>query len=57
MSDESIKSPSVPHNYFNLWLDYLGTKTRVKFIRSCLKQEKITYNHKEIIKKNCLRVK
>ena len=52
MSDESIKSPSVPHNYFNLSLDYLGTKTRVKFIRSCLKQEKITYNHKEIIKKN-----
>ena len=29
-------------------LDYLGAKIRVKFSGSCLKQDKITYNHKKI---------
>ena len=30
-------------------LDYVGTKTRVKFNGDCLKQEKITFNHGEIV--------
>ena len=29
-------------------IDYLGTKIRVKFSGSCLKQDKITYNHKKM---------
>ena len=28
-------------------LVYLGAKIRVKFSGSCLKQDKITYNHKK----------
>ena len=46
LSDESIKSPSAPNNILDLSLDYLDTKIRVKFNESCLKQGKITFNHK-----------
>ena len=49
MSDESIKTPSAHNNIFNPSLDYLGTKTRVKFNANCLKQDNITFNHKTII--------
>ena len=42
LSDGSIKSPSAPHNFLNPSLNYLGTKTRVRFSGSCLKQNKIT---------------
>ena len=30
-------------------LSYYGTKTSVKFDGSCLKQDKITYNHEKIV--------
>ena len=40
--DESIKSPSATHNFLNPSLDYLDTKTGVRFSGSCLKQDKIT---------------
>ena len=30
-------------------LSYYGTKTRVKFTGSYLKQDKITYNHKNVV--------
>ena len=46
MSDESIKPPSAHNNIFDPSLDYLGAKTRVKFNANCLKQDKITFNHK-----------
>ena len=49
LSDESIKPPSGPNNILNSSLDYLGFKTRVIFIGSCLKQDKITFNHKTIV--------
>ena len=42
MSGGCIKSSSESHNFSNPSLNYLGTKTRVRFI-SCLKQDKITY--------------
>ena len=42
LSDESIKSPSAPHNFLNPLLNYSGTKTRVRFSGSCLKQDKST---------------
>ena len=29
-------------------LSYYGTKTRVKFNGSCLKQDSITFNHKKV---------
>ena len=40
LSDESIKSPSAPHNFLNPSWNYLGAKTRVRFSESCLKQDK-----------------
>ena len=42
LSGGCIKSSSESHNFSNPSLNYLGTKTRVRFI-SCLKQDKITY--------------
>ena len=57
LSDESIKSLSASHNFLNLSLNYLGTKTRVRFNGSCIKQEKITYRQKNSKHLHCLRVK
>ena len=37
LSGESIKPPSAPNNFLTPSLNYLGTKTRVKFSGSCLK--------------------
>ena len=48
LSDENI-TPYAPYNFVNLSLNYLGTKTRVRFNESCLKQDKITYNHRKIV--------
>ena len=42
LSNESIKPPTTSNNSLNPELNYYGTKTRVKFIRSCLKQSKIS---------------
>ena len=41
LSDGSIKSPSAPHNFLNPSLNYLGTKTRVRFSGKCLTQDKL----------------
>ena len=49
LSNESIKSPSVPHSFLNLLLKYLVAKTRVRFSGSCLKQYKVTYTHGKIV--------
>ena len=45
LSDENITAPSAPNNFLNLSLEYLGTKPRVRFSGSCLKQNAITYNN------------
>ena len=45
LSDENITSPSATDGFLNISSEYLGTKTRVRFSRSCLKQNAITYNH------------
>ena len=50
LSNESIKPPSAPNNFLAPSLSYLGTKTKVKFSGSCLKQNKVTYTHKKIVK-------
>ena len=46
--DES-QSHSATHNFLNPSLNYSGTKTRVRFSGSCLKQDKITYTHGKIV--------
>ena len=45
LSDENITAPSAPNNLLNPSLEYLGTKLKVRFSGSCLKQNAITYNH------------
>ena len=42
LSAESITPPSAPNNFLNPSLNYLGTKVRVRFSGSCLKQDKFT---------------
>ena len=45
LSDGSIKPPSTSNNILNPVLNYVGTKIRVKFEGSCLKQDKISFDH------------
>ena len=45
MSDESINPPSVPNNSLAPSLNYIGAKTRIKFVGCCLKQIKITFTY------------
>ena len=44
-----VLQSSAPHNFLNPSLNYLGTKTRVMFSGSCLKQCKITYTYWKIV--------
>ena len=48
-SNESIKPPTTSNNSLTPELNYYGTKTRVKFIRSCLKQSRISYTHGKVV--------
>ena len=45
LSDERINSIKTPNYIITPKLNYYGTKTRVEFNGSCLKQDKITYTH------------
>ena len=49
LSSESFKPPTTSDNRLAPALNYYGTKTRVKFTRSCLKQSKISYNHGKVV--------
>ena len=49
ISNESIKPPTTSNNSLNPKLSYYGTKIRVQFTRSCLKQPKFTFNHKKVV--------
>ena len=49
LSDENITSPTTSDYSLNPQLSYFGTKTRVEFKGSCLKQNKITYTHGKIV--------
>ena len=49
LSDESSKPPTTPDNSLTPALNYYSTKTRVEFTGSCLKQPKISYNHRKIV--------
>ena len=48
LSDETIKSPR-PHTVLATESSYVGNKTRVKFNRGCLTQNKIIFYHKKIV--------
>ena len=45
LSDETIKPPSSSDNSLNPTVSYYGTKARLEFRGSCLKQDKSTFNH------------
>ena len=49
MSDENITAPTTTDYSVNPQLTYFHTKTRIKVKESCLKQDKITYNHGKIV--------
>ena len=45
LSDERTNSITASIYSVTPFLDYYGTKTRVEFSGSCLKQDKVTFNH------------
>ena len=49
MSDEIINSITASNYSIIPELSYYGSKIRVKFSGSCLKQDKITYTHGKIV--------
>ena len=48
MSDERINSIKTSNHSITPNLDY-GTKTRVEFNGGCLKQDKVTFNHRNSV--------
>ena len=48
-SDETINSITASTYSITPELNYYGSKTRVKFSGSCLKQDRATYNHGTIV--------
>ena len=48
MSGEYIKSTTASNYGLNPRLSYYGTKTRIQFIRSCLKQPNVMFTHKKV---------
>ena len=49
LSDETIKSPTTSDNSLAPSLNYIGFRLRIKFDGQCLKQDKVTFNHKTIV--------
>ena len=50
LSAETIKPPTGSDNSLTPELNYYGTKTRVKFTGSCLKQPKVSYTDGKVVK-------
>ena len=50
LSDENITTPPTSDCSLNPQLSYFGTKTRVEFRGSCLKQDKLIYTHGKTVK-------
>ena len=50
LSAESFKPPTTSDDSLTPALNYYGTKTRVKFTGSCLKQSKNSYTHGKVVK-------
>ena len=49
LSDEMLDSITASNCKITPELSFYGTKTKVEFNGSCLKQDKVTYNHGEIV--------
>ena len=49
MSNENITAPTTSDYSLNPQLSYLGTKTRLEFKGSWLKQDKIVYDHDKVV--------
>ena len=49
LSEETLKPSSTSDNSFNPTVSYYGTKARLEFRGSCLKQDKSTFNHGKIV--------
>ena len=49
LSDERLNSNTASNYKITPELSYYGTKTRVEFSGSCLKQDKVTYNNETIV--------
>ena len=49
LSNESTKTPSTSNNFLNPLLNYVGTRIRIKFSESCLKQNAALYNQGTIV--------
>ena len=49
LSDKKINSITASNYSVTPFLDYYGTKTRVEFSGSCLKQDKVTYTHGKVV--------
>ena len=49
LSDKIIKYPAASNNSLVLALNHINIKFQVKFDRSCLKQEKVTFTHKKVV--------
>ena len=49
LSNESIKPPTTSDNTLTRELNYYGTKTKIKFTGSCLKQSNHILTHKKIV--------
>ena len=49
LSDEDIAAPTTTDYSLNPQLSYFSTKTRVEFKGSCLKQDKIMYDHGKVV--------
>ena len=49
MSDEKINSIKSSNHSITPNLDYYGTKARVEFNGSCLKQGSVTFNHEKVL--------
>ena len=46
ISNENIKPPTTSNYGLNPKLSYYGTKIRVQFTKSCLKESNFTFTHK-----------
>ena len=49
LSNESIKPPATTNNSLTPELNYYGTKTKIKFTGSCLKQSSQIFTHKKVV--------
>ena len=49
MSDESVTPSAKSDNSVAPSLNQIGLRTKIKFDGQCLKQDKVTFNHKTIM--------